>query len=404
MANTLTPTDVYAIVNAAVKEMYGGEATLQAQNTTSFVSVGEHMLRTGYTNTLNALSHVFGKTIVAVRPYRGALELFARTPAEWGGIERKISFYSKPFEQTNSFNTQLAGTQLTDGSSIDHYVISKVYPLEMNFVGMKTLQFSYTTFRKQLRQAFESEAAFSDFYGGMMVAIANDLAMGYEAESRLQLLNAIGSTYNTGGTRQKVNLVAAYNAENGTSYTAAQLLTTYLKEFTAFFVERLKGDMELMRMNNELFHIYPARNDDAGNALALLRHTPAEMRRLFLYMPLMRKAEANVLPSLFNDEYLRLENYEGVEFWQNPNDPSAVDIEPNQLNISTGQAVDGTQVQLDYVVGLLFDRDAIATSLKLEDVITTPVNAKGDYYNTVYHWGFMFKEDPTENMVLYYIA
>lgn len=404
MANTLTPTDVYAIVNAAVKEMYGGEATLQAQDTTSFVSIGEHMLRTGYTNTLNALSHVFGKTIVAVRPYRGALELFARTPAEWGGIERKISFYSKPFEQSNNFNTQLAGTQLTDGSSIDHYVISKVYPLEMNFVGMKTLQFSYTTFRKQLRQAFESEAAFSEFYGGMMVAIANDLAMGYEAESRLQLLNAIGSTYNTGGTRQKVNLVAAYNAENGTSYTASQLLTTYLKEFMAFFVSRIKGDMELMRMNNELFHIYPARNDDAGNALALLRHTPAEMRRLFLYMPLMRKAEANVLPALFNDQYLKLENYEGVEFWQNPNDPSAVDIEPNQLNVSTGQAVDGTQVQLSYVVGLLFDHDAIATSLKLEDVITTPVNAKGDYYNTVYHWGFMFKEDPTENMVLYYIA
>ena len=53
---------------------------------------------------------------------------------------------------------------------------------------------------------------------------------------------------------------------------------------------------------------------------------------------------------------------------------------------------------------MLFDRDAIATSLKLEDVITTPVNAKGDYYNTVYHWGYMFKEDPTENMVLYYMA
>ena len=404
MANTLTPTDVYAIVNAAVHEMYGGDATLQAQNTSSFVSVGEHMLRTGYTNTLNALSVVFGRTIIGVRPYRGGIRLFAKTPAEWGGIERKISFYSKPFEQSNNFNTQIAGTQITDGSSIDHYVISKVYPLEMNFCGLKTLQFSYTTFRKQLRQAFESESAFADFYGGMMTAVANDIAMGYEAQERLQLLNAIGSTYNTGGTRQAVNLVTAYNAEYGTTKTMNDLLTTDIKSFTEFFIERLKGDMALMSMNNELFHIYPARNDDAGNALALLRHTPAEMRRLFLYMPLIRKAEAEVMPSLFDNGYLRLENYEGVEFWQNPNVPAEVDIVPNQLNTTTGQSENGSRVQIDYVVGMLFDRDAIATSLKLEDVITTPVNAKGDYYNTVYHWGYMFKEDPTENMVLYYMS
>ena len=56
MANTLTPVDVYAIVNAAAAEMYGSLSTLQAQDTSSFVSIGEYMLRTGYTNTLNALS------------------------------------------------------------------------------------------------------------------------------------------------------------------------------------------------------------------------------------------------------------------------------------------------------------------------------------------------------------
>ena len=121
-------------------------------------------------------------------------------------------------------------------------------------------------------------------------------------------------------------------------------------------------------------------------------------------MPLWRDAETQVLPTLFNEKYLRLEDYEGVEFWQNPYDPSAVDVEPNQLNASTGQSEDGTRVQLDTVVALLFDRDALETSIKLEDVLTTPVNAKGDYYNTVYHWGFMHKFDMTENMILYYIA
>lgn len=404
MANTLTPADVYAIVNAAAAEMYGSQSTLQAQDTSSFVSIGEHMLRTGYTNTLNALSTVIARTIVAVRPYRGKFEIIARVPEEWGGITRKISFYAGKFEAETMWNTDINATNLVDGNSIDHYKITKTYPLEMNFCGMKVIKKRDTTFADQLDQAFHSESEFSDFYSAKMIAIANDIALGYEAENRLQILNAIGSTYNTGGARQKVNLVAAYNAKFSTSYSANDLLTTYLKEFCEFFVARIKGDMSLMSEYNSMFHIFPARNDDAGNALTLLRHTPAEMRRLVLFQPIFRDAEARVFPSLFDPGFLRMQDYEGVEYWQNPNVPSSVNIKPNQLNVSTGQAVDGTAVQLDTVVGLLFDRDAIATSLKLQKTITTPVNADGDYFNTVYHWAFQFKEDPTENMVLYYMA
>ena len=404
MANTLTPTDVYAIVNAAAAEMYGANTTLQAQDTTSFVSIGEHMLRTGYTNTLNALSTVIARTIIAVRPYRGRFEIIARIPEEWGGITRKISFYAGKFEAETMWNTDINATNLVDGNSIDHYKITKQYPLEMNFCGLKVLKKRDTTFADQLDQAFHSESEFSSFFSAKMVAIANDIALGYEAENRLQILNAIGSTYNTGGTRQVVNLVTEYNTKFGTTYTAGDLLTTYLKEFCEFFVARIKGDMALMSEYNSLFHIFPARNDDAGNALTLLRHTPPEMRRLILFQPIFRDAEARVFPSLFDPGFLRMQDYEGVEYWQNPNDPSAVNIKPNQLNVSTGQAVDGTAVNLDTVVGLLFDRDAIATSLKLQKTITTPVNADGDYFNTVYHWAFQFKEDPTENMVLYYMA
>lgn len=404
MANTFTPTDVYGIVNAMAADMFGGNATLTAIDTTTFQTIGEHMLRTGYTNTLDAFSNVIGRTVIVVRRYNGRFKLIMRTPAEWGGIERKISFYAKPLQASGNYNTDLAGTQLDDGQSIDHYVISKKYPLEINFCGVKTLEYEDTTFISQLKLAFRDESAFSDFVSGKLVDIANDIESKIEAENRLMVLNAIGSTYNVGATRQKVNLTSEFNTKYGTSYTTAQLLTTYLADFVAFMVARIQGDMELMRDRNELFHIYPARNDDSGNALQLLRHTPPEMRRLILYMPLVRDEEKNVFPSLFNASYLRLENYEGVEYWQNPNVPMGVDIEPNQLNVSTGQSTDGSQVQLSNVVGLLFDRDALEMSVKHESALTTPVNARGEYYNTYYHWSMMYKQDQTENMILYYMA
>lgn len=403
MANTLTPTDVYAIVNAMANEMFGTSNSLVAVNTTTFATVGEAMLRTGYENTVNALSAVIGRTIIAARPYRGKFRIIMRVPQEFGLITRKISFYSTKLEPSTDFNTNINGTQIVDGASIDPWKITKTYPLEVNFVGLKVTQKNYTIFRYQLKRAFSSEGAFSSFVSGLLIQIANDLEVDMDAENRLQVLNAIGATYNTGGARQAVNLTAAFNSFYGTSYTTAQLLSTYYEDFIKYFVMRLKGDMELMSEYNSLFHLTPTKTDDAGNTLILNRHTPADARRLLLYMPMIRQAEATIFPSLFNDSYLRLENYEGVEYWQNPNAPAGVSITPNQLDVATGAAVNGNAVALSNVVALLFDRDALATSVHVEDVITSPINNRGSYYNVTYHYGKDYQLDQTENMILYYM-
>lgn len=405
MANSLTPTDVYSIVNAMAVEMYGDNSTLSAFDTSSFVSVGERMLRTGYTNTLDALSHVLApRTTFAARPYKGIFDVIVKIPQEWGGIERKISFYATKNEPTQSFNTDINSTQLVDGASVDPWTISKVYPLEMNFCGVKVLQRSYTRWVDQLRAAFSSPQSFADFVGAMLVNIANDIQVDYDAQNRLQVLNAIGATINVGNARQAVNMTAEYNAFYGTTKTTADLLGADFESFMEFFVMRLEGDMELAKEYNDLFHIFPARNDDGGNALTLLRHTPAEMRRLILYMPIIRQAEKTVFPALFDSSLLRISDYSGVEYWQNPNDAMAIDIVPNQLNTTTGQAETGSQVQLDNVLGIFFDRDALATSLKIEDVYTTPINPRGKYINQIYHWGFQYKLDQTENIIVYYMA
>jgi len=69
MARSLTPQDAYSIMNLLVKEATGQDATIQAVNSSTFVSVGETVLATGTENVLNALSRLVGRTMVAVRPY-----------------------------------------------------------------------------------------------------------------------------------------------------------------------------------------------------------------------------------------------------------------------------------------------------------------------------------------------
>ena len=68
MARTLTTKDAYQIINLLVREATGQDATIQAVDPSTFVSVGETVLATGVENTLNALSLVLGRTFAAVRP------------------------------------------------------------------------------------------------------------------------------------------------------------------------------------------------------------------------------------------------------------------------------------------------------------------------------------------------
>lgn len=406
MANVITPVDVYQIINAASEAMFGANTTLKAIDTSSFVSVGETMLRTGYTNTLNALSMVIGRTIIAARPYRGRYRIINTDSMSFGAIQRKISYFYDDTEASQDWNTQINTDQLEDGKSVDHYKIRKRYPLEMNFVGIKVLQKHYTRFRKQLKIAFHSEAEFVQFVQGMLIEVNNELELIREVESQLLVCNHMASAYYqsvNGVPSMAKNLTAGFNSKFGTTYTSAQLRTTHLKEFLAYAIEEIKIASLRMRRLNVNYHMTPTKTNDAGDTLYLLRHTPRDRQKLLLYAPFMISAEAQVLPQVFNDQYLKIENYEAIEFWQDSNTPEQLLI-TGQTTSTAGVGVSTGQISLPYVLGMIFDKDALAINFATEDVITTPVNAGGDYYNVFYHWRKSYNDDITENTVVFYMA
>lgn len=405
MANVLKPVSVHAIVNDMVKSIYGAESTLTVKDTSSFVTVGETLLRSGAENTLNALSLTLAKTIIAIRPYKGRYALITKTGEEYGFFSRKISYYATEAEATSMWNVVGNENNLKDGVSIDHYKQKKVYPVQINFGGIKVIQRHFTRYMDQLQIAFESEQAFSDFYTGIMMEIANDNEMIKEAENSLLIVNHIAAIADTGRAEQKVNLTAAFNARFGTTYTTQDLLTTQLRNFLAFFVSVLKRTSRLMERNTELFHLTPAATDDNGSALHLLRHTPKDKQRLMLYTPLFEEAESLVLPEIFHEGMLSPGQYEGVDFWQNVNAPASIKVTPNEFDMESGASKTASApVTLDYVVGMLFDEDALGVTYKVDKVYTTPINAAGAYYNTYYHMAKDYKADFTENAVVFYMA
>jgi hypothetical protein len=398
------PQDIYTIANALVKEVTGQTPAITAVDTSSFVNVGQMCLDQSKEGTLQALSNMVARTIIAVRPYSGRFTSIEATSQEWGLFIRKIAFFSGEFDETKFINTAQNPNTLRDGNSVDMYKIKKRYPLEMYYTGESPLNQRYTTFREQLKTAFQSEGEFSVFLNGMMVEIGNDVARWKTAENRAVVMNFIGSLYNTGKPGQKVNLVEQFNMARGTAYTTHDLLTVHLQEFLSFFVSYMETLTGLLEESSELYHLTPLCTDDNGNTLHLFRHTPKSEQKLLLYQPLINDAKAWVYPAIFGPGYLSFGNYEGVQFWQNINDRSAVSVTPAQFNVNTAKQEVGKPVHLDFVVGLLYDRRALATAYRQDSVYTTPFNISGEYYNTEHHWKMNYMQDPTENAVLFYMA
>ena len=424
MARSFTPKDAHALMNELLKQATGQKA-IAVVDSSSFVSAGELVLSTGMENVFNALNIVLNRLVVASRPYDAKMRIVgAKEVGAFSNRARKISFYSQFALPDGSHNTDLY-TNLAQGytsgdnggaSTKSQWEQHKPMPLEMNFGGTNVWQYCITNYEDQIKLAFRDDAEFAKFVAGYLQEHANDIAQEQEGFYRMTLLNRMAMTYDMSADMpgSVIDMTAAFNNYFGTSYTATQLRTTYLKEFLEFFVATVREVSDYMEERTAKYH-WSVPKTIGGDTYYIPRHTPKSRQKLVLYTPLFNKAKAMVLPEIFNPEYLSIENYEGVTFWQN--DYSDLDdanrpkinvtpaiIETDSTDPAYGTQIAGTAVSLDYVIGFLFDDDAVLAEMQLDRVDTTPLEARKHYRNT---WNTFAKNaisDPTENAVLFYMG
>ena len=417
MARTLTPLDAHTIINSMVEQSQG-VTSLTATDTSSFVSIGEAFLASGVENTLNALSLVLLRTMIASRPYSGKLGLINSISTDtYAHRIRKISYYGKPAYAAGDWNTDVftnladgfdngtnpSGSPLVDQSQKSMWEQVPAIPLELNFAGSSVWQDGITRYEYQVRQAFRDEASFNAFVAGFLQEKANDLEQQKESFRRLTLLNAMAGVYDINGANS-VNLTTEFNTfyQLATPLTTQELLSDHLKEFMEYLTFRIRNDSDRLTYRSTSYHWSPTRVD----GLELLRHTPKSKQKLFLYSPLLNASKAMVLPEIFNPQYLSIENYEGVDFWQSFDTPMGMNIQPAVPGTggNAGTQVQGSAVALDNVVGFLFDTDALMVDFQLDTAATTPLEARKHYMTTWYSMARNAICDYTENMILYYMA
>lgn len=411
MARVLTTKDAYSIVNLMVKEATGQDATIQAVDSSSFVSVGETLLASGVENTLNTLALVLGRTFMAVRPYEAKLRIInALNSGIYANRMRKISFYSREAVIDGASNTDLKtnfATGYDNGSNSGASTASmweqnQPVPLELNFGGSSEWQDVTTVYEKQLQVAFRSEAEFIDFVSGIMTEKGNDIESQKEAFNRMTLLNFMAGVIELNQGSSVINMTAAFNAKFRTSYTTEQLQTVHLKEFLEFFVATVKTISDDLEYRSNKYHWSPTKTV-SGVSYTLLRHTPKSRQKMVMYKPFWNDAESMVMPEIFNDQYLTIDNFEGIQFWQNANDGAAIDVLPAIPDVSdpTKQTAATAAVAKDYVLGMIFDEDAIMVDYQMDEAAVTPKEARKHYHNIWWTFRKNAINDFTENAVIF---
>ena len=367
----MTTEQIYTLVNEVNSEAFGQNA-LSVVDTSSLISLGNTVLSSS-TNTeafLNTLAQRIGRTILRFREYRNKLGDMVLNDFEYGAILQKIKVVMPQAEEDQMYD-------LTDGQAIDHYVVAKPQVDQKLFVTRTPYQFHITIQRETLKEAFLSESAMGSFIGIVFGEVRNALEVSLENLSRVTLATAIAET---SGTGRVYNLVTEYNTLYGTSLTAVTAVKD--ADFMRFAIKYINTVVDAMQDMSVNY------NDGSFETF-----TPKEDMRVKILSVFQRSLETVVEYAAFHDQFVRPDvDYTTINYWQ-------ASTNPTDINIT--RPSDGDTVNMTDVVCLIHDRDAMGVYKIDEDVLTTPVNAAGAYYNTYWHEKQLRFIDLSENFVVF---
>ena len=400
MANDLSFNQLSTVLTAITNQATGLN-NIAPVDTSSFVTVAQTALKTGYDPLTTAISQVLSKTIFSVRPYTRKFKGLNVSNQRYGNHVRKLLTIDKPFEDDDRL-------KLADGQSIDQYKVNKPKVLQTNFYGANQYQKSVTIYKDQLDCAFSSPDEFASFISMIMQNASDMIEQAHEETARATINNLISGIYGAevttqsilakaNGGKRAINLLKLYNQMNGGTLTVNDVFkTANFESFVKFAFSTINTIADLMTDRNTLFSSqltdYP-----------IIRHTPKDRMKFYLYTDLVNKINSEVYSTVFNPDFLKLVDFERVNFWQSALDPSSIKNKPVVLKEDGTLSSASNAVEINNVFGVLFDEEAAGYTTVNEWSQPSPFNARGGYYNQFWHFTDRYWNDFTENAVIFYL-
>ena len=388
-------TQLKDIINGTVSttgiiDQVTGAAPVANEDLSNIVDIGKTVLNfTGqgnenYDSFMRNLIDQVGKVMFVDRKYTSQAPDILKDGWEYGSILQKVRC-EVPDARDNStwdlFNYPVSG----GAAYPDPFELSKPTAQAKFFNSKATYEVPITLTDIQLRESFRSAEEFGRFVAVIENRIAMKITLINDGLIMATIDNLIGQTLNgTGG--KVVNLLALYNGASGT-LTAAEALTD--KEFLRFASATIAKYKKYVAQAGSLYN--------AGNYVTF---TPAERLKFIANTEFAKALDAYLYSDTFNEEFVKLDGYSEVAFWQGSGTANA-----DRLTVDVKIDVDGTatEVKNTGVLAVMFDDEAAAVCNQNYRV-TSQYNGRGEYTNYFYKWDAMYMNDVEENCVVFTIA
>lgn len=399
--NTVTFQQSSAVLNSLVQQATGRSSVISTE--ADFISVAQTALNLGKDAIFNALTNVLARTIFAIRPYSASMKGLEKSLPQWGAYMRKINIVESDWKDNDAYKYPVTydATQTVpsgNGLSVDPWVINKRDFIQTNFLGQSVFSDHYTVFEDQLETAFQNSTEFGQFIGMLTTNMNNKLEVCYENISRHLVTNFIGGLLAENASDRVVNLLTLYNSETGGSFTTTTIYAP--ANYPAF----MKWAYAKIAAIASMFKEYSVKYQTTISGKYTPRHTPYDKQKMYMLASDRYAIESRVLADAFHDNYLTYADVETVNFWQGINSPDTIIVKPTYTNTSGVVTTPTNAITQAGVFAVLFDEDALGWARVHQNVLSTPVNPRGEYRNIFYNMRLRCFSDNTEKGVVFIIA
>ena len=352
---------------------------------TSSTDFGEN-----FENYVGKIVDKVGKTIFVDRVYRAKDLGIWRDSWEYGSVLEKIRCDVDAFSDNCEWDLTKdanANGELDYNDNISTHIeeLFKFIPakVQAKYFNLKTtFKTTISITRKQLKSAFNSASDMARFIGMIENRIMSKMEIAKDELQRRTIVNLIGTKFNAG--HNIVDLKVAFEAVGGTSgLTLAEALKD--PDALRFIAKTITMDREFLTVPSTIY--------TEGN---FYNHTPIEDSRLIVLSDLDAGLKFNLYGDTYNEEFVKLDNYKTIPFWQGPGATMAL-TDRSSIKIKTAG---GDAVATDGIIGILFDRDAAMVCNETPEV-RSQYNADGNFTNFFYCYDCSYFNDFDENAIVY---
>ena len=371
-------TQLHTLINSVTKEILGETGVIQ-EDLGNVVDIGKAVFNaTAVDNYVKTLVNHIGKVVFVNRLYAGGVPSVLMDSWEFGSVLEKISTDMPDAKESDSW-------KLEGGTSYDPNIFYKPIVSAKFFNSKTTFEIPLSFTEIQVKESFSSKEQLNGFVSMLVTSVENSMTVKLDALIMRTINNMTGEVLMGGNAVQKVNLLAAYNAQAATPTTVEKCLTN--PEFIRFATATIGTYQDRMSKVSTLFNVEGAK-----------RFTPKDLQHVVLLSDFAKASETYLQSDTYNKELVALPKHETVPYWQGSGKAYAfADI--SSIDVKTTSNKTAKQ---SGILGVVFDRDALGVA-NLDRRVTTNYNARAEFYTNFYKFDAGFYNDLSENFVVFVV-